>query len=75
MTAITAPPYCLRECLTTGGSRARFLASYGGAERLTQYCQRLRLYRVEAQLPSLLEQAAKRDLAYSDFLDEVLELE
>jgi len=36
-------------------------------ERLTQYCQRLRLYRVEAELATLLEQAAKRDLAYSDF--------
>ena len=44
-------------------------------ERLTQYCQRLRLYRVEAELPTLLDQAAKRDLAYSDFLDEVLGLE
>ncbi len=44
-------------------------------ERLTQYCQRLRLYQVEAELPTLLDQAAKRDLAYSDFLDEVLGLE
>ncbi|MGH7549082.1 MAG: ATP-binding protein, partial [Gemmatimonadales bacterium] len=44
-------------------------------ERLTEYCQRLRLYRVEAELSTLLDQAAKRDLAYSDFLDEVLGLE
>ena len=41
----------------------------------SHYCQRFRLYRVEAELPLLLEQAAKRNLAYSDFLDEVLELE
>jgi len=44
-------------------------------DRLTQHCQRLRLHRVEAELATLLEQAAKRDLAYSDFLDEVLGLE
>jgi DNA replication protein DnaC len=44
-------------------------------ERLQQYCQRLRLYRVEAELTTLLEQAAKQDLAYSDFLDAVLGLE
>jgi DNA replication protein DnaC len=44
-------------------------------ERLQQYCQRLRLYRVEAELATVLEQAAKKDLAYSDFLDEVLGLE
>jgi DNA replication protein DnaC len=41
-------------------------------ERLQGFCQRLRLQRIGAELPSLLEQAAKRDLAYSDFLDEVL---
>ena len=44
-------------------------------ERLAAHCQRLRLYRVEAELHTLLEQAAKKDLAYSDFLDEVLALE
>jgi DNA replication protein DnaC len=44
-------------------------------ERLAEHCQRLRLYRVEAELPTLLEQAAKRKLSYSDFLDEVLDLE
>jgi len=44
-------------------------------ERLAQHCQRLRLYRVETELATLLEQAAKRELAYSDFLDEVLGLE
>jgi len=41
-------------------------------ERLQGFCQRLRLQRIGAELASLLEQAAKRDLAYSDFLDEVL---
>lgn len=41
-------------------------------ERLQGFCQRLRLQRIGAELSSLLEQAAKRDLAYSDFLDEVL---
>ncbi|MEO5824956.1 MAG: IS21-like element helper ATPase IstB [Gemmatimonadales bacterium] len=44
-------------------------------ERLTAHCQRLKLFRVEAELHTLLEQAAKRELAYSDFLDEVLALE
>ena len=44
-------------------------------ERLQSYCQRLRLHRISSELPTLLEQAAKRDLAYSDFLDEVVERE
>ena len=44
-------------------------------ERLAAHCQRLRLYRVEAELATLLEQAAKKDVSYSDFLDEVLGLE
>jgi DNA replication protein DnaC len=44
-------------------------------DRLAAHCQRLRLYRVEAELSTLLEQAAKRDLGYGDFLDEVLALE
>ena len=43
-------------------------------DRLGQHCQRLRLHRVEAELSTLLEQAAKKDLSYSDFLDEVLGL-
>jgi DNA replication protein DnaC len=41
-------------------------------ERLAAHCQRLRLYRVQAELPTLLEQAAKKDVSYADFLDEVL---
>jgi len=44
-------------------------------ERLGGYCERLRLHRVGAELSTLLEQAAKKDLSYSDFLDEVLGLE
>ena len=44
-------------------------------ERLTQHCERLRLQRVGAELSTLLEQAAKRELGYADFLDEVLGLE
>ena len=44
-------------------------------DRIRSHCQRLRLYRIEAEIPTLLEQAAKRELAYSDFVDEVLGLE
>jgi hypothetical protein len=41
-------------------------------ERLTAHCERLRLHRVAADLTTLLEQAAKRELSYADFLDEML---
>jgi DNA replication protein DnaC len=44
-------------------------------ERLLSHCHRLRLYQLEAELPSLLEQASKRELSYADFLDELLSLE
>ena len=44
-------------------------------DRLSQACQRLRLHRVDTDLCTLLEQAAKRELGYADFLDEVLGLE
>lgn len=44
-------------------------------DRLRAHCQRLRLHRLEAELPTLLEQAAKRDVPYTDFLDELLALE
>jgi DNA replication protein DnaC len=43
--------------------------------RLSQACQRLRLHRVDTDLCTLLEQAAKRELGYADFLNEVLGLE
>jgi DNA replication protein DnaC len=41
-------------------------------ERLTAHCERLRLHRVAADLTTMLDQAAKRELSYADFLDEVL---
>jgi DNA replication protein DnaC len=41
-------------------------------DRLRAACHRLRLYQIEAELAALLEQAAKRDVSYSDFLDDVL---
>jgi DNA replication protein DnaC len=44
-------------------------------ERLGAHCERLRLRRVGLELATLLEQAAKRELGYTDFLDEVLGLE
>ena len=44
-------------------------------QRLHAHCHRLRLYRIEAELTTLLEQAAKRELGYADFLDELLALE
>lgn len=44
-------------------------------ERLCAQCHRLRLYQVEAELSTLLDQAAKKDASYSDFLDELLALE
>lgn len=44
-------------------------------ERLRTHCHRLKLYQVQAELPTLLEQAAKKEIPYSDFLDEILSLE
>jgi DNA replication protein DnaC len=44
-------------------------------ERLHEHCHRLRLYQVEKELTARLEQAAKRELSYADFLDELLTLE
>ena len=41
-------------------------------DRLRAACHRLRLYQIEAELGSVLEQAAKRDVSYADFLDDVL---
>jgi DNA replication protein DnaC len=41
-------------------------------ERLSAHCQRLRLHRIEAELPTLLDQAATKDVSYADFLDQVL---
>jgi DNA replication protein DnaC len=44
-------------------------------DRLRAHCQRLRLHRLESELPTLLEQAAKREVPYTEFLDELLSLE
>jgi len=41
-------------------------------DRLRAACHRLRLYQIEAELAAILEQAAKRDVSYADFLDDVL---
>ena len=41
-------------------------------ERLQEQMRRLRLGRSVEQLPALLESAAKRDLSYSDFLEDLL---
>jgi DNA replication protein DnaC len=41
-------------------------------DRLRAACHRLRLYQIEAELATILEQAAKRDVSYADFLDDVL---
>lgn len=44
-------------------------------DRLQAYCHRLRLYQVESELPTLLEQAAKQDRSYTDFLEDLLSRE
>jgi DNA replication protein DnaC len=41
-------------------------------ERLREQCQRLRLYQIEQELTARLEQAAKKEVAYADFLDQLL---
>ena len=44
-------------------------------ERLHEHCHRLRLYQIENELTARLEQAAKKEVSYADFLDELLTLE
>jgi len=44
-------------------------------ERIQEQLQRLRLIRIAEEIPSLLQDASKKDLAYSDFLEEVLSRE
>ena len=44
-------------------------------QRLHEHCHRLRLFQVAQELAARLEQAAKRELSYADFLDELLALE
>jgi len=41
-------------------------------ERLREHCHRLRLYQVEQELTGRLEQAAKMEVSYADFLDQLL---
>src|SRR5499427_3743400 len=41
-------------------------------ERLREHCHRLRLYQVEQELTARLEQAAKKELSYADFHDQLL---
>ncbi len=41
-------------------------------DRLTAYCEQLRLTRVAATLPTLLETAAQQEVSYRDFLLAVL---
>ncbi len=44
-------------------------------ERLREHCHRLRLYQIENELTARLEQAAKKEVSYADFLDELLATE
>lgn len=44
-------------------------------ERLHAYCHQLRLYQVELDLPTMLEQAAKQERSYTDFLEDLLSRE
>jgi DNA replication protein DnaC len=44
-------------------------------ERLREHCHQLRLYQVENELTARLEQAAKKEVSYAEFLDELLALE
>lgn len=44
-------------------------------ERLREHCHQLRLYQVENELTARLEQAAKKEISYAEFLDELLALE
>jgi DNA replication protein DnaC len=44
-------------------------------ERLQEHCHRLRLYQIEQELTARLEQAAKKELSYADFLDQLLACE
>ena len=44
-------------------------------ERLHAYCHQLRLYQVETELQTLLEQAAKHERSYSEFLEDLLSRE
>ena len=73
--------------LTLGYSRRLFTRGYRNErlatlldgheqlERLREHCHQLRLYQVENELTARLEQAAKKEISYAEFLDELLALE
>jgi DNA replication protein DnaC len=44
-------------------------------ERMREHSHRLRLYQIENELTARLEQAAKKEISYADFLDDLLTLE
>ncbi len=44
-------------------------------ERLQEHCHRLRLFQTENELTARLEQAAKKEVSYAEFLDELLAAE
>jgi hypothetical protein len=44
-------------------------------KRLQEHCRRLRLFQIEHELDSRLEQASLRELSYADFFDELLAAE
>ena len=44
-------------------------------ERLREHCHQLRLYQIEQELNTRLEQAAKKEVSYADFLDQLLAAE
>jgi hypothetical protein len=39
-------------------------------DRLHDHCHQLRLYQIEQELTAHLEQAAKKEISYADFLDQ-----
>jgi DNA replication protein DnaC len=44
-------------------------------DRLHEHCHQLRLYQIEQELTARLEQAAKKESSYADFLDQLLACE
>src|SRR5215469_10841446 len=44
-------------------------------DRLREHCYQLRLYQIERELTARLEQAAKKETSYADFLDQLVACE
>src|SRR5579862_5713209 len=44
-------------------------------ERLREHCHQLRLYQIEQEFTARLQQAAKQEVSYADFLDQLLACE